>query len=339
MCAIESAGPASELLVEPPLVSVVTPVYNGQKYVAQCIESVIAQSYQHWEYVIVNNKSSDRSLDILQEFAQRDPRIRIFNNSEFLPIAQNHNHALRLISRESKYCKVVHADDWLFPECLARMVGLAEAHPSVGIVASYRLDDAWVNLDGLPYPSTVVPGRQICRASLVDGPDLFGTPTSLLIRSDLVRCRTDFYDQTILWNDTDVCYRLLQGCDYGFVHQVLTFSRRHGEAQTRFFRKFNTYLTGRFDLLTRYGPIYLTKEEYERRLDEMVDEYYAFLLRCAWQLEFEVWRFHREQLAKLGYPINVPRLLTLACSRVAHVVFHPFEVLRNVVTSWRTADG
>lgn len=172
MCAIGSAGPASKRDFDQPLVSVVTPVHNGEKYLVECIESVLAQTYQHWEYVIVNNKSSDRSLDIAQEFAQKEPRIRIIDNSEFLPIVRNQNHALRMISPGSKYCKVLHADDWLFPECLERMVAIAEGNPSVGIVGAYRLDDVWVNLDGLPYPSTVVPGRQICWASLVRGPDV-----------------------------------------------------------------------------------------------------------------------------------------------------------------------
>ncbi|MCB0227477.1 MAG: glycosyltransferase, partial [Anaerolineae bacterium] len=52
-----------------PLVSVVTPVYNTDKYLADCIESVLAQSYDNWEYVIINNCSTDRSLEIAQRYA------------------------------------------------------------------------------------------------------------------------------------------------------------------------------------------------------------------------------------------------------------------------------
>src|SRR5712692_7142061 len=104
-----------------PLVGVVTPVYNGEKYLAECIESVLAQNYQNWEYIIVNNCSTDGSLKIAQTYAHRDARIRIYNNREFVSVIQNHNITFRQLSPESKYCKVVHADDWLFPDCIMQM--------------------------------------------------------------------------------------------------------------------------------------------------------------------------------------------------------------------------
>src|SRR5918997_1875200 len=143
-----------------PLVSVATPVYNGEKYLAECIESVLAQTYQNWEYVVVNNCSTDRTMEIAQVYARKETRIRIHNNQEFVSALQNHNTAFRQISPASKYCKVVHADDWLFPDCISQMVKVAETHPSVGVVGAYRLDGVRVNLAGLPYPSTVVPGRE-----------------------------------------------------------------------------------------------------------------------------------------------------------------------------------
>src|SRR5262245_33269523 len=121
-----------------PLVSVATPVYNGGKYLAECIESVLAQTYQNWDYVIVNNCSTDKTLDIAQTYARKDKRIRVVSNYQFVGVIENHNIAFQNISQESKYCKVVSADDWLNPECLNKMVELAEAHPSVGIVGSYQ---------------------------------------------------------------------------------------------------------------------------------------------------------------------------------------------------------
>ncbi|MDH4246150.1 MAG: glycosyltransferase, partial [Nitrospira sp.] len=93
-----------------PLVSVLTPVYNGEDHLAQCIESVLAQTYQNWEYVIVNNRSTDRTLEIAEQYAQKDKRIRIHNNSEFVGCDENGNIAFRQITPESKYCKMVHAD-------------------------------------------------------------------------------------------------------------------------------------------------------------------------------------------------------------------------------------
>ena len=112
-----------------PLVSVVTPFYNTEPYLEECIESVLAQRYENFEYILANNCSTDRSRDIAQKYASRDKRVKLIDNERFLTQAQNYNNALRHISPYSKYCKVVQADDWIFPECLSSMVGLAEAHP------------------------------------------------------------------------------------------------------------------------------------------------------------------------------------------------------------------
>lgn len=293
-----------------PLVSVVTPVYNTEKYLAECIESVMAQTYENWEYVIVNNCSTDRSLEIAQHYAQQDARIRIHNNDEFLNQMQNWNHALRQISPESKYCKVLHADDWLFPECVDQMAEVAEANPSVGIVGAYRLDEDRVNLDGLPYPSTVIPGREICRLYLIDGLFVFGSPTSLLIRSDIIRNREAFYNESVIHADTEVCVDVLQDYDFGFVHQVLTFTRRHNESVTSLTHRFDTRRVARFIRFLRYGPVYLSEEEHEKCLEQVLEEYHRFLARSVFELkEREFWKYHGNELKRMGYPLSTTRLI------------------------------
>lgn len=293
-----------------PLVSVVTPVYNTEKYLAECIASVLAQTYENWEYVIVNNCSTDRSLEFAQHYARQDNRVRVHDNAEFLGQFKNWNHAMRLISAEGKYCKVVHADDWLFPECIARMVELAEANPSVGVVGAYRLDESQVDLDGLPYPSTVVPGRALCRAILLGAPPVFGSPTSLLLRSDVVRSREAFYDESIIHADTDVCFDVLRDCDFGFVHQVLTFTRRHNESLTSLTHKFDTRRLSNFIFFLRYGPVYLSKDEYEQRLAQLFEYYHRFLARNVLELKGkEFWRFHANELKKQGHPLSTARLI------------------------------
>lgn len=60
-----------------PLVSVITPVHNAESYIVSCIESVRAQSYEHWEHILIDDCSSDRSKDILRDQAQTDPRIKL----------------------------------------------------------------------------------------------------------------------------------------------------------------------------------------------------------------------------------------------------------------------
>jgi glycosyltransferase involved in cell wall biosynthesis len=307
-----------------PFVSVVTPVYNGEKYLAECIESVMAQTYRHWEYIIVNNCSKDRSLEIAQEYARKDSRIRVHNNTQFLGMIQNHNHALRQICADSKYCKVLHADDWLFPECLEKMVQFVEGHPSVGLVGAYGLEGTQVVWDGLPYPSTVVSGHEICRLSLFDDLYVFGTPTSLLLRSDLVRSRKCFYNESNFHADKEVCFEILQDTDFGFVHQVLTFTRTHDEAATSFAEKFNTYVLSDLTCLLKYGRIYLTSEEYEKCLRKNLDGYYRFLAESlVSRREKKFWDYHRTELKKLNLSLSRTKLLVSFSSVLAHLLLYP----------------
>jgi len=60
-------------------VSIITPMYNAQKFIAKAIESVRSQTYQNWEMLIINDKSKDKSFEIANEFAKKDDRIKIVN--------------------------------------------------------------------------------------------------------------------------------------------------------------------------------------------------------------------------------------------------------------------
>ena len=314
-----------------PLVSVITPVYNGAKYLSECIESVLAQTYQNWEYLIVNNRSNDDSLKIAREYERKDARIRVYDNAEHLPMLRNFNSALLKISPESKYCKILHADDWLMPECLVRMVSLAEENPNVTIVASYRLEEERVTLVGLPYPSRTIPGREICRATLLGKLDVFGAPSNLLLRSEEVRQRPEFYDPENLHADTEICLDILRSSDFGFVHQILTFTRRHNESATMFSRRVNTNIAGATACLVKHGRYYLTPEEYERRFQDIMGDYYRWLAKSLFRENSrEIWQYHRAQLSKLGYPISRPRVASACATLGLGYLLHPCKTIRSL---------
>jgi len=290
-----------------PLVSIVTPVYNTEKYLAECMESVLAQTYGNWEYLVVNNRSTDKSLEIAEYYARQEPRIRIHTNEQFLSLMKNWNHSMRMISPESKYCKVVHADDWLFPECVARMVEVAEAHPTAAIVGAYRLEEDRITLDGLPAKISVFDGREICRGQLLLRPYLFGSPTSLLLRSDVIREREPFYDESTLQADKEVCYEILKEHDFGFVHQVLTFTRRHNESVTAAAKRINS--ERRIPTLKKYGPFFLTRNELQRTMEHELGEYYTRLAKGFWELRGrEFFEDHREAFGRMGETMSRVRL-------------------------------
>jgi glycosyltransferase involved in cell wall biosynthesis len=309
---IDSNGPAEQIrpgenLGSEPLVSVVTPFYNTREFLAECIESVLRQSYQNWEYVLVDNCSTDGSGEIAQRYACRYPeKIRLVHGNSFLTQVQNYNFAISCIRPDSRYCKMVQADDWIFPDCVSSMVKVAEAHPSVGIVGAYELAGESVELDGLPYPSDEVIGRDACRLYFLKNKYLFGTPTSLLLRSDLIRSHVPFYEERYApFEDAHVCFDLLRACNFGFVHQVLTYSRRDNESILSRARALGLLLFFRLAVVVAHGPDYLSVEEHDRCLKDAKRRYFLYLSRCALRgRNREFWDFHRNGLASIDYSLD-----------------------------------
>lgn len=284
-----------------PLVSVVTPVYNEEDYLAECIESVLAQTYQNWEYTIIDNCSTDGTLKLACEYAARDRRIRVHQNDRFLSVIANHNVAVRQISPQSKYCKVVLGDDQIYSTCLEEMVGLAEGHPSIGIVGAYAKEGDRVAWMGLPHRESVVSGREICRRHLLDGLYVFGSANAVLYRADLVRARDPFYSETNIHADTEVCFALLKTSDFGFVHQVLTVTRVRPASLSTVSRGLHSYFGGTLQILLGYGLDYLNRNEYETRLSEHLAEYYRFLGKSfILRRDRRFWEYHKDQLIKAG---------------------------------------
>jgi glycosyltransferase involved in cell wall biosynthesis len=292
-----------------PLVSIVTPVYNGAQYLPECIESVLGQTYQNWDYTIVNNCSTDQSLEIARRYAARDSRIRVYDNQQFLEAIPNHNAALRQISPSSKYCKVVFADDWIFPECIERMVAVAEEFPSVGIVGAFVLQGEDVICTGLPYQSKVFDGRDICRKHFLDHLYVFGSANAVLYRADSVRSRDRFYNETNIHADTEVCFTLLRASDFGFVHQLLTFTRARSESLSAVSTDLQTHFAGWLQLLLAHAPDYLTHDELEGLLQRHVSEYYKFLGKSLLLGHEKALTYHQKKLVEAGVGFSWPRLV------------------------------
>jgi glycosyltransferase involved in cell wall biosynthesis len=320
---------------ETPLVSVLTPVYNMGKFLAECIESVLTQTYENFEYIIVNNCSTDNTLEIALSYASKDPRVRIHNNDKFVGVIENHNIAFKLISPAAKYCKVVSADDFIFSDCISKMVELAEKNPSVGIVGSYQLSGNIVKWQGLEYPRPVFSGRDICRRIfLEDNPAFgFGTPVSLLYRADLVRDSGEFYPNASPHADTSACFNLLLSSDFGFVYQVLSYERTHGATQSSKSADINRYASAYLNDLLQYGPSYLSKEEYDRSLKKMLDGYHQFLgVNLIGSRGKEFWDYHRKRLGELGYPLRSSSLFKALLIKMLRESLNPEQAVRKF---WR----
>lgn len=296
-----------------PLVSVVTPFFNTQEYLRECMESVLRQTYQNWEYVLVDNCSADGSSEIAKQYASLLPgKIRYIRTQSFLSQVQNYNFALSCISPDAAYCKMVQADDWIFPECLARMVALAETNPSVGIVSSYYLEGDEVRNNGLPVQGAALPcatlvltGKEVARLYLRDSIYAFGTPTSVMFRASIVRNEQPFYSESLLHEDAEKCMQVSEHWDFGFIQQLLSFSRAHNQSITGSHRLQEPFPLDRYIIVRRYARTFLDADEAAKLEQDVRRWYYGILAHQALRFRGrDFWQYHRAGLQTVGEKLD-----------------------------------
>ena len=109
---------------EEPLVSIITPLYNTVAFIEETIESVLSQSYQNWEMIIVNDQSTDGGDAIAQRYAAQDSRIQFTTNEANMGGALTRNVAIEIA--QGKYIAFLDADDVWYPEKLTTQIGFMQ---------------------------------------------------------------------------------------------------------------------------------------------------------------------------------------------------------------------
>ena len=288
-----------------PLVSVVTPFRNVAPYLAECIESVLRQDYARFEYVLSDNCSTDGSGEIAQDYARREPRIRLIRQPRLLSQVQHYNSVLAEISDASDYCKIVQADDSVSPDCLKLMVGAFEQSESIGLVSAQYLKGDKVFGADFPTPTTMLPGREMARLYLRTGVFVFGSPTAVMYRSSVVRNCKPFYDESLLHEDTEKCMQILEKWNFGFVHKVLSFLRLGNASVSSAFQSLEPVALDWYIIVQRYAPVFLEDAEAALRKRQSRQEYYRILARQALRCrELAFWRYQREGLKTLGESLD-----------------------------------
>lgn len=112
-----------------PLISIGLPVYNGENFIKQALDSVLAQTFENFELIISDNASTDRTEAICRQYASQDERIRYYRTQHNLGAAPNYNRVFELSS--GKYFKWIAHDDLCEPEFLERCVELFEQDESI----------------------------------------------------------------------------------------------------------------------------------------------------------------------------------------------------------------
>ncbi len=117
-----------------PLVSILIPVYNREKYISECIESALAQTYANFEIVIVDNASTDNTQAICRNYLKKHSNIRFFINKDNIGPVKNWQRCVQ--EAEGQFCKILFSDDLLLSDCLEKMVPMLTSNISLVYSAS-----------------------------------------------------------------------------------------------------------------------------------------------------------------------------------------------------------
>lgn len=129
-----------------PVISIIMPCFNGSKFIGQAVESILSQSFTDFELIIVNDASTDNSMEIIREF--QDPRIRIVENNAWLGIAKTRNRGLD--EARGRYIAPFDADDVALPLKLEKQARFLERNSEFGMIGSWvkRIDGQSGRLSG-----------------------------------------------------------------------------------------------------------------------------------------------------------------------------------------------
>jgi len=329
-------------------VAVITPVFNGEPYLYDCIQSVLNQTHRNFDYFIADNCSTDRSLEIAQAAARSDKRIKVIEAGEHLGPIQNWNRSLMNVESGHDYIKFVHADDWIYPQCISSLMAVAESDARVGVVSSYRLEEDRVSLDRLPADAPLVPGvdtltmdgRSVARAVLLERASVLGSPTSTLLRASSIDKPGEYFTTEFLHADKEACLRSLLECDFGFVRQVLAYTRRHNESVTSLTNSLDTRRQENLLFLKMYGPKLLSDSEYQFAWNRELRDYYQFLAENLGASKSDAfWQSHKEILSKAGAGFSKARLFRTFIRGWANPGIASRVLRRNSATSKGADDS
>lgn len=196
--------------------SIIVPVYNCEELIEECLESILAQTFSNWEAIVVDDGSSDNSLEIIQAYARRDPRVKVLHQQNS-GVSTARNNALNILS--GKYTLFLDSDDWLDIKALELLSERISKNPEIDLllfnyhtvgpfneVRSPLLDDCYS-----------IVGREVFTKDKLGSKllYLFGGVAGKLIRSEIIR------DHKIRFEP-----RLKNSEDYVFYLKLLEVSKK-----------------------------------------------------------------------------------------------------------------
>lgn len=306
---------------EAPTVSVCLPVYNGERFLVQAVQSVLAQTYRDFELLIIDDCSNDSSPEIIERFASGDSRICYLQNKQNLGLFNNYNECIKLA--RGQFIKLFAQDDIFHPEILAAMVDVLQNRHNVALVSCAK---GWVNEAGeviqatnenalrtlRPFDEdTLKPAQEAILDSFQRFVNWLGEPCAVMFRSAHKGNGFDVRFKQI--GDLEYSYRLLQNGDYYFLSQELCKFRKHASSTTNRNGRSLSALLDWFLLASKYRGLLAQLNESEDEFCQRLTRRLVKTISTRFMPEGETSRVDSAQVLKLLTDFDSP----LACFATA----------------------
>lgn len=204
-----------------PKISIVLPIYNGERYIKEAIESILNQSYGDWELIIVNDASTDSTSDILDEFSRRDKRIKVVNNENNLKLPKSLNRGFSFAKGE--YLTWTSDDNVYLEEAFEKMVNYLDSHKEVPMVVA--------NMNTMDEDGNVLEMFQKYDANMMYYNNQVGA--CFMYRNSVIRDVGEYNPDMFLVEDYEYWLRILiYYGEIGHIDECLYSYRKHQKSLT-----------------------------------------------------------------------------------------------------------
>lgn len=251
------------------LVSVLIPSYNHEKYVGDCLESVLAQTYSNIEVIICDDKSKDNTCEVIERYRQRleekFSRICIIKNEKNVGIVKNCNKLMSLARGD--YYKLLASDDMLRPDGIEKLVLFMESHKEHDLVYSYvdrinvntTFKDLVKNTINNPIKYSSVSGKSITSQLMAEN---FIVAPSVLIPKETVE-RWGVFSEEFIFEDWEYWLRVSVDGSIGYLDESTAYYRDLETSASRFTKKdkdrYEKFIDNELKLMDKYKD-YITSE-------------------------------------------------------------------------------
>ena len=200
---------------------VFVPTYNSEKYLRQCLDSVLQQTFQDWQCVISDDASTDKSVEIAREYEKIDSRFKVLTHEKNVGAATNWNRAKE--NNNSFATKILCADDYLFKDALKEQLDILQRNQTAIVFSErYIIFPSGKKLHPrLPKYASNISFNDAFKFYINLGRNIFGEPVTALFRTDLFVKSEGFYPKFEYSLDTSGYMAIARGHDVTFDNSIV----------------------------------------------------------------------------------------------------------------------